>query len=783
MSRPRIVTVVCHGDSLTRSQRSVPQKQLVHLLEDKLRSKLGDGWRVNCVNCGVGGQPARDGLARFERDVLAYDPDIVLLEFGGNDANTSNPEEFEGCLRRLIERTRDESGALPLLWFMPRLIDGLHHSGKDPERVAYGGSEKYVDDLFHDPARRLAEELRVAVCDSFRIYHEEMTEDPGMDERLIRADGIHLTPEGNEWVAEKIADALEPVIRALPDAEPESLVYGPLPEYSEPMFAYRGIFMEDKWGPDLMELRDWQDIVDWMADHGMNVLTVGLYGCWCVQYDDQITEFLMVPVPGHPEIKSEKTIRWYSARDDEWKSLTYLPPMFEQDFLGELVAYGQERGVEVFPLFNSLGHNTLIPRHIPEISSLDEAGNPTGYGYCLSNPETLTTVGGWYQQIWKKYFAPHGVRHFHLGLDEVYSSVGCDPADWYRQLDPWCQCDQCRQKPDEELFIDYVVGLAKMLREAGVERVVLWNDQMTRHMSFIDKFTERVEQEGLEDHVVVEFWWYSPDGIHESVHPRLAEGLPTWVMPIASYFNWSRYGSNLDNIGLMTRLGEAEGAEGLHAYSVWDWAQEPEFTLLAECGWHGPRAVDDFLSRYCAERFGEDGPAVKTAINLLREAAANPSLALTNYYRYTYLKPDKPYPRPYPESALEELVAQVSGDGEPRDLPADFRRVRSLCRTARWHLETVADQSDRVVRSLVAELWRCQALAESFDMLLQADNLEKAFLTDPDCYRYAEQVVPGFRQYARELILQAMGEIERREPPYMVPSVLRDLSVLLASLE
>jgi len=68
----------------------------------------------------------------------------------------------------------------------------------------------------------------------------------------------------------------------------------------EPVFAHRGLFIENKWGPDLMALADWQDIVDWMADHGMNTLTIGLYGCWTVQYNNQISEFLMVPLPGHP---------------------------------------------------------------------------------------------------------------------------------------------------------------------------------------------------------------------------------------------------------------------------------------------------------------------------------------------------------------------------------------------------------------------------------------------------------------------------------------------------
>ena len=82
-----------------------------------------------------------------------------------------------------------------------------------------------------------------------------------------------------------------------------------------PRTAYRGIFMEDKWGPDLMELSDWKDVVDYLGALKMNVLGVGIYGCWCVQYDGQVTEFLMTPLPYYPQLKTEKTIRWYSPAE------------------------------------------------------------------------------------------------------------------------------------------------------------------------------------------------------------------------------------------------------------------------------------------------------------------------------------------------------------------------------------------------------------------------------------------------------------------------------------
>ena len=43
------------------------------------------------------------------------------------------------------------------------------------------------------------------------------------------------------------------------------------------------------------------------------------------------------------------------------------PTMFEEDFFGEIIAYAKERNITVKPLMNSYGHNTLIPRLLPEL--------------------------------------------------------------------------------------------------------------------------------------------------------------------------------------------------------------------------------------------------------------------------------------------------------------------------------------------------------------------------------------------------------------------------------
>ena len=54
------------------------------------------------VNAGIGGTPSQFGVARVEQDVLAYEPDFVVVEFSVNDDNSLFfRETYEGLVRKI----------------------------------------------------------------------------------------------------------------------------------------------------------------------------------------------------------------------------------------------------------------------------------------------------------------------------------------------------------------------------------------------------------------------------------------------------------------------------------------------------------------------------------------------------------------------------------------------------------------------------------------------------------------------------------------------------------
>lgn len=74
---PQPIRIVCFGDSLTSCGGEGGR------YSDWLERWLGDQARV--FNRGVGGDTLAGGRQRFEQDVLALEPDVVIIGLGAND--------------------------------------------------------------------------------------------------------------------------------------------------------------------------------------------------------------------------------------------------------------------------------------------------------------------------------------------------------------------------------------------------------------------------------------------------------------------------------------------------------------------------------------------------------------------------------------------------------------------------------------------------------------------------------------------------------------------------
>ena len=100
------------GDSLSAGYGMDTDQTWVAMLESRLEEE-GYGYRV--VNASISGDTTGGGLRRIPRALRVHQPEIVILELGGNDGLRGTPVSvLYSNLDSMISRARD-SGALVVL--------------------------------------------------------------------------------------------------------------------------------------------------------------------------------------------------------------------------------------------------------------------------------------------------------------------------------------------------------------------------------------------------------------------------------------------------------------------------------------------------------------------------------------------------------------------------------------------------------------------------------------------------------------------------------------------
>jgi acyl-CoA thioesterase-1 len=168
--RPVILAI---GDSMTAGYGVTAELAYPAQLEKELK-KRGYDYRV--VNQGVTGSTTTQAVSRLTRG-LALQPEIVIIQIGGNDASQGIPRNVaRENVRLMIERFKPGGAKI----------------------FFAGGRFSYLDDL--------AKELNVPVI--------PFLEGVGGHPELLLTDGIHPTGEGYTIIVQNMLKVIEPVIGA-----------------------------------------------------------------------------------------------------------------------------------------------------------------------------------------------------------------------------------------------------------------------------------------------------------------------------------------------------------------------------------------------------------------------------------------------------------------------------------------------------------------------------------------------------------------------------------------
>ena len=222
---PPTIRIVALGDGFVAG--SGP-RSTTRAWPERLALVLGErlvGVRVEVENEGLVKDTTVSALHRLRRDVLARDPDVVVVQYGQSDAWVDLPagEDFPrvapGAFRsNLVDivSTIQGAGALVILAEPGAMVwteDLRERFGKAPAGVEIDVPFTLDDEWGFDRllgayagiVRGVGEELRVpviAVHAADRLRGAEMMQS-------WRSDGVHASASGHGWQAEAVADLIE----------------------------------------------------------------------------------------------------------------------------------------------------------------------------------------------------------------------------------------------------------------------------------------------------------------------------------------------------------------------------------------------------------------------------------------------------------------------------------------------------------------------------------------------------------------------------------------------
>ena len=140
-----------------------------------------------CLNAGTSNNTTGELLARFDRDVAPFHPDLVILTAGINDANPNrkvSPEIFRNNLMALRERVNALGGEVLFQTYYACDLERLQQRRPD-------WSANYVP--YTEITREVAGEY---LNDNF-IRWERLRKYDLQAFRLLMRDDLHLNPVGN----------------------------------------------------------------------------------------------------------------------------------------------------------------------------------------------------------------------------------------------------------------------------------------------------------------------------------------------------------------------------------------------------------------------------------------------------------------------------------------------------------------------------------------------------------------------------------------------------------
>ena len=191
--------VIFFGDSITQ-QGANAGGYILRI--DSMCKKEGMGDRFEFIGAGIGGNKVYDLYLRMEDDVLAKNPDIVIIYIGVNDVwhkatsgTGTDPDKFEKFYNALLKKFAERN--IKVILCTPAVIG---------EKTDFSNQQDGDMNAYANIIRGIAKKQNLQLVDlrqSFLDYDLKNNPD-NKDRGILTVDRVHLNAKGNQLVADEM---------------------------------------------------------------------------------------------------------------------------------------------------------------------------------------------------------------------------------------------------------------------------------------------------------------------------------------------------------------------------------------------------------------------------------------------------------------------------------------------------------------------------------------------------------------------------------------------------
>lgn len=196
--------IVFFGDSITE-QGAKPGGYI--RVVDSLMALNGMNRNYETLGAGVSGNKIYDLYLRMDDDVLAKNPSVVVIWVGVNDVwhkrsfgTGTDADKFERFYNAIIKKLKDRN--ISVILCTPATI-----GEKNDETNELDGDLNKYSAIIRNIARNnncALVDLRQAFADYLHTHNPD-----NKDRGILTTDGVHLNALGNQFVAQKMMEALK----------------------------------------------------------------------------------------------------------------------------------------------------------------------------------------------------------------------------------------------------------------------------------------------------------------------------------------------------------------------------------------------------------------------------------------------------------------------------------------------------------------------------------------------------------------------------------------------